>query len=252
MEFSATIDNKRIFKKPNGDEVVDFTQQRFNPGQGGTIYDYVIVSDEFSMRPDLIAQVAYSDPETLDLVMKTNAVSNPFSIDQYDIFFFQERRQLAAKFSEGAKAEVRDKIRNQYLDPSKAPVQDANLKAFNNRQKPKKPKLKEGPALPPNYANFGDKEISLKGGKVIFGGDVTNNSQESEEKPLAKTEFLKKIARNKLNATGEKLQKGRVEIDARSLRDPGSIVDQNSLAAPSNVSKSVTDEIVKNATKGTS
>ena len=72
------------------------------------------------------------------------------------------------------------------------------------------------------------------------------------EKPLAKTEFLKKLAKNKLNATGKTLQKGRVETDATSLRDPGSIVDQNSLAAPGNVSKSITEDIVKNATKGTS
>lgn len=254
MQFYGTIDNKRIFKKPNGDEVVDLTQQRFNPGQGGTIYDYVIISDDFVMRPDLVAQVAYSDPETLDLVMKSNAVSNPFSIDEYDIFFFQERRSLSAKFSEGAKAEVRDKIRNQYLDPSKAPVQDENLKAFNNRQKPKKPKLKEGPALPPNFANFGDKEITLKGGKVIFGNDVTNNAQDSEEKPLAKTEFLKKLARNKLNSTGKILQKGRVETDATSLRDPGSVVDTSAadLSGPSNTSKSIMDKINNDATKGTS
>jgi hypothetical protein len=196
MELTLTVDNKSKFEKPNGDTVVDLTQQRLTPSQAFTILDIIRVSKDFEGRPDLIAQLCYGDMNTVDHVLKTNFISNPFSIAMNDVIYVQERRNIEVQFTNADSVSKREEIRNQYLDPSKAPKKDKNLQAFDNRQKPKKGKNDEV-ALPPNFAKFGEKEITLSGGKVIFGADVSSNKNQVEEVPLSKSEFLKRLLKNK-------------------------------------------------------
>ena len=199
MKLPSTIDNKRTFTKPNGEQIIDLTQQRYKPNTRGAIIEFFKVTEDFAMRPDLMAKLAYRDMTSTDLLMKQNGVVNPFSLDINDILTVQEKSKVAAAFSDGAAKERRDVIRNQYLDPSKAPSIDDNLKAFEGRKKPKKGKKKTGPALPPNFANFGDQEIKLRGGKIVFGEDVTANKEVCDEVPLSKSEFLKRLAKNRIN-----------------------------------------------------
>jgi len=201
MELPNTVDNKDLFTKPNGDVVVDLTQQKMTPSGEGTIYDYFYLDDDLAMRPDSVALLAYGDITATDLILKSNYISNPFSIDKYDLIFVQERRQLENQFGVAAKQKERDDIRNQYIDPSKASTKDGNLAAFDERQKPKKSPKKEGAALPPNFAQEGEKEFVLRGGKVIFGADVTGNSTDENQVPLSKSEFLRKLAKRKANNT---------------------------------------------------
>lgn len=196
MELTLTVDNKTTFQKPNGDIVVDLTEQKLEPSERQTIFDIIRINEDIAGRPDLVAQLCYSDMNTIDHVLKTNLISNPFSIDANDIVYVQERRNIEQQFINADSVSKREEIRNQYLDSSKAPKKDKNLLAFDNRQKPKKGK-KDGPALPPNFAQFGEQEITLKGGKVIFGADVSKNKNEVEEMPLSKSEFLKKLIKNK-------------------------------------------------------
>ena len=196
MYLRKTINNKRTFTKPNGDEVVDLTQQNLTPSQVVNIIDYLIVSDDFAMRPDLIAQFFYKDVNATDIVLKQNGISNPFSINENDILFIQERREIDRSFTDIGKLTAREDVRNQYIDPSKAPQLDNNLKRFDERNKPRSSKKKDGPALPPNFSTPGDQEIRLRGGKVIYGEDVSGNRNVANEAPISKSEFLKKFRRN--------------------------------------------------------
>ena len=199
MNLNSTVDNKDFFTKPNGDIIIDFTNQRFNPNPNGNIYDIMVTTFDFVMRPDLIAKSIYRDITSADLVMKQNSISNPFSIDEGDVFYIQEKSNIERQFSLAIKSEQRDIVRNQYIDPSKATEIDGNLKRFEDRNKPKKGKRKDAPALPPNFANFGDKEIKLRGGKIIFGEDITANKEVCNDEPLSKSELLKRLAINRLN-----------------------------------------------------
>jgi len=194
MEFRSTIDNKRIFVYKNGEKVIDFTQQNWNPDEG-IIINAIRITDEFAMRPDLIAKLQYQDINMTDLVLKQNGISNPFSIDVNDILYFQEKRKIEKQFKRGDIAKRKEQVRSQYIDTSKKPKTDDTLKQFENREKVKKKEI----SLPPNFANFGDQEIKLRGGKVIFGEDVTANKEVCEEKPLSKSELLKRLIKNRLN-----------------------------------------------------
>jgi len=204
MRLNRTIDNKRLFTKPNGDEVVDLTQQNFTPTPFVKFYDMFIVSADFVMRPDLIAVTAYRDINATDIILKQNQISNPFSIDENDLIFIQERRSIDIQFATNGLVEGKKSVRNQYIDSSKSPEIDDNLQVFNNRKKPKKGK-KATPPLPPNFANFGDKELTFRGGKVIFGENVTENAEVCNELPLSKSEFLKRLAKNRLNKNNNTL-----------------------------------------------
>lgn len=197
MKLEKTIDNKRQFEKPNGDMIIDLTQQNYRPGDFVKIIDYLTVSKDFAMRPDLIAVAAYRDINAADMVMKQNDISNPFSIDEGDIIFLQERREINEQFVDVGRISDKNRVRTQYLDANKAPEIDENLQKFNSRQKPKQP-TRKSVALPPNFANFGDKEIKFRGGKVIFGEDITENKEVCQTETLSKSELLKRLSKNRM------------------------------------------------------
>jgi hypothetical protein len=196
MRLNKTIDNKKIFTRPDGIQIVDLTQQNFNPSSDATIIDAVKVSKDFEMRPDLVAKTAYGSIDSTDLLLKQSGFSNPFTLEENDIIFLQELREISKQFGNTDREEAKRIVRNQYIDSSKAPELDENLKKFEKREKPKKAPKKSGAPLPPNFAQEGDKEIRLVGGKVIYGGDVTNNKNNQEE-PISKSEYLAKLIKDK-------------------------------------------------------
>lgn len=198
MKLNKTIDNKRIFVKPDGTEILDLTQQNFNPNDNAIIYDVVKVSKDFEMRPDLVAKAAYGSIDSTDLIIKQSGFSNPFSFEENDVIFLQELRAISKQFGNVDKEEAKKIVRNQYIDSTKAPEVDDNFKKFEKREKPKKAPKKNGLPLPPNFAQEGDQEIRLVGGKVIYGGDVTN-TKINQEDPISKSEYLAKILKNKNN-----------------------------------------------------
>jgi len=130
-------------------------------------------------------------------MLKFNDISNPFTIDTGDLLFVPDPiyANINMKFGTAAEKQKFD-IRNQYIDPEKISKLDPTLGKFDNRNKPKKADpSKTTPPLPPNFANFGDKEIEIKGGKIYFGSAVSKNSNEVNA-PLSKTEFLSKLLKN--------------------------------------------------------
>lgn len=198
MRLNKTIDNKRIFKRPDGIELVDLTQQNFNPSDEATIVDVIKVSKDFEMRPDLLARTAYKNIDAVDLIVKQSGFSNPFTFEENDVIYLQELREISKQFGNIDKEDAKKIVRNQYIDSSKAPELDDNLRKFEKRQKPKPAPKKSAPPLPPNFAQEGDKEIRLVGGKVIYGGDVTDTKNFKEE-PISKSEYLAKLVKGKNN-----------------------------------------------------
>lgn len=195
MYLRKTINNKRIIEK-NGEEILDLTEQNFNPKSEINVIDFFYVTSDLEMRPDLISQFSYRDVNATDIVLKQNGIRNPFTIEKGDLIFIQERNEVDRNFANSNKKEAKRDVRNQYLDPDKAPSIDNNLKSFSTRNKPKKTNKKSSEPLPPNFAAPGDQEIRLEGGKVIYGGDVSGNKRNKQE-PISKSEFLRRIKRNK-------------------------------------------------------
>lgn len=202
MKLTRTIDTKPLIKNErDGNEIVDLTVQSVKGTTNVPTINMILVGKDEEMRIDLISKYGYGSVDFSEKVLKYNGISNPFSIEEGDFLVIPDQIQSnsdmrpASTIDDGKK---RKDIRDQYITPEKDSNIDPRFKEFDNRQKPKKPLPgKQGVALPPNFANIGDKEIEVKGGKIYFGPNISRNDKECEE-PLSKSEFIAKLIKNKL------------------------------------------------------
>lgn len=199
IELPATIDKKPIIRLENGDSIIDLTQASVNIITPILFTNYILVNDETEMRIDLISQIALGSLNHSEKMLKMNGISNPFTIDTGDLLYVPDLMNANMNMSSTAgNQKQKQDIRNQYIDPGKASTLDPNLGKYDKRDKPKAADpSKTAPALPPNFANVGDKEIEIKGGKIFFGPNVSKNGNECEE-PLTKSEFLAKLIKNRI------------------------------------------------------
>jgi hypothetical protein len=200
IELPATVDRKRIIQLENGTEIVDLFEQSLDIKNAQPMVNYYFVDQETSMRIDVISQVAMGSVLHIEKMLKFNDISNPFTINEEQILFVPDLIYAEINLnSSGDRDREKFDIRDQYIDPEKKSKLDPSLGKFNERNKPKKADpSKTAPPLPPNFANIGDKEIEIRGGKIVFGPNVSKNGNECEE-PLSKSEFLAKLIKNRIN-----------------------------------------------------
>ena len=204
LEFFKTQDSKPIVKDKSGTEIVNFIEKDMITSQIGyrpIIIDYYLVTASDSMRPDLIAQKMYGYIAALEGVLKFNGITNPFSIEEGDVLYTFDIPSMNANMrTGGTNNSLRADIRDQYITPEKKSTVDPALRAFDKRDTPRKPNPAKGnqPALPPNYAAFGDTELQVRNGKIVFGPNVTKQDEDCD-KPLSKSEFISRLIKNRLN-----------------------------------------------------
>jgi len=190
MYFPLTIDSKRIITLPDGNKIVDLTHQTLSYKERDvTIFNTIYCSKEMVMRADYIAQLTYNDPGKTEYILKFNKISNPFSLNEGDSVMLPDSFNARNHFKVANKYEERRKrIRNQFIDKSKATTVDKNLSEFDERKKVN---------LPPNYAKEGDKEIIVANGIIKFGPYVSNKQKNAniQEDKMTKErrEFLDRI-----------------------------------------------------------
>lgn len=204
LVFPTTIDNKPDWKRDDRSPVIkDLVIKDYDLSSGDSLVgiDLFRVGKDEEMRPDLIAQQAYGYLSPLEQLLKFNDVSNPFAIQEGDVFTVWDipsaRNLLKPQINN---AEAREDIRKQYITPEKKSTIDPRLSDFEKRTQATKPdpsKGKNAPALPPNLADFGDQEIMLVNGKLVLGGAVSSSGQEAQD-PVSKSEFVSKMIKQRL------------------------------------------------------
>jgi hypothetical protein len=204
LQFNRTQDSKRRIKDKKGQDYVDFLiKDLVNPEDFSIrpiVIDLYIVTKEDSMRADLISQKMYGFMDNIETILKLNDISNPFCVDEGDILFTFDVTSMNRAVRSGFNVDETEQqdIRAQYLTPEKKSTVDARLREFSKRDTARKPiDGSAQPALPPNYANFGDQEIQLRNGKIILGPNVTRQDKDCE-KPLSKSEFISRLIKNRL------------------------------------------------------
>lgn len=203
IDLKYTLDSKPIIKKKDGTEITDLAAPSLNQDVTFTVLDYFMVRNNEQMRPDTIAQRYYGNIKNVEMLMKLNAVSNPFSIDEGDIMVIADPVTGRSAMINNAVVNRGD-VRKQYFQPEKEGKPDPKLKVFSQRQVVKPSKKKNGQALPPNYANPGDKELEIIGGKIVFGTNVSAGGTGTTDVPLEKQKFLDSL---KNNSAVKKVQK---------------------------------------------
>ena len=84
-------------------------------------------------------------------------------------------------------------VKNQYKDK----LSKKDLKRLQSIAQKTKDKNKVESPLPPNLAQTGDQEITIKDGLIIFGADVSKNINNCKE-PKSRAEYLSNLIKNKL------------------------------------------------------
>ncbi len=195
MLFLETLLKKRYFTKPNGDTVVDLTKSSINTRvESPTEVNVVMVTEDFAMRPDLVAKTVYGDDSKLDFLLKYNGISNPFSLNTGDILMVPDPFQMARRFM----VPLADETADYNVSISEFKYIDQNATPDNKRLALLQQKAKNKELLPPNVNQPGDTNIKYKNGKIVFGEDVTTISKENCPETLTRARVKEKLLNSQI------------------------------------------------------
>lgn len=203
IELTYTVDSKPLYKRDEQSfQIIDLLKGDYTKSGAKRLngIDLYMATNEDAMRPDIITKKVFGYMQPLEMFLKFNQVSNPFAIDEGDIFVHYDilsMRENIAKNND--QNQRRQDVRSQYITPEKKSTVDPRYQDFAKRKEAPKPDPSKGnnPALPPNYANFGDQEIELRNGKLVFGAGVSKAGQE-DQGAISKSEFIAKIIKNRI------------------------------------------------------
>ena len=121
-----------------------------------------IVSDYEQGRPDLIAAKYYGDVTALDIILKYNNISDPFSIIEGETIIIPIRDIPLQKFE---RPQVTDEnpVKQQFIDTKRLSKKDQ--KRIETLQK----KYGKAELLPPNVVPSGKKTYKFDKGNIVFG-----------------------------------------------------------------------------------
>lgn len=186
-----TLQNKNVFTKQDGTQIIDLTKASLDYGDYPGVHRPILVGDEYVMRPDLIAYATLGDENKLDYILKFNGISNPFSIDQNDPLLIPEDSDMEQQFIIPQSEDSTDTTNRQELILSPKTEKDQKRLEHINKKKNQE-------ALPPNFTKSDDENIKFKDGNIVFGEDVTSVNKENCPEPQSRARVKEKIINKKI------------------------------------------------------
>lgn len=113
-------------------------------------------------RPDLIAAKYYGDASLLDIILKFNNISNPFSIVEGQYLKIPVAEVGVKKFNRAPQVEE-NIVKQQFVDTKRLSKKD------EKRVEALKKKYDKANLLPPNVIDVGKKNFKFERGKIVFG-----------------------------------------------------------------------------------
>lgn len=193
-----TLNRKRI-KTIRGEKIVDLTDQTINFKNTPRIQRSILVSEDLAMRIDSISRIVYGNANNIDFLMKFNDYSNPFAIDEGDIFLVPDENDIREMFIDPRLDEEEDNVRNELLNPNKFNKKDkARLEYLKQKAKDAKTQSpSDDPTLTTVTSTDSTEEIEIKDGKIIFGGNVVSSLKDCPI-PVSRASLKAKLLANKI------------------------------------------------------
>ncbi|MEG1008386.1 MAG: hypothetical protein RSE41_03070 [Clostridia bacterium] len=191
--FKNTLDDKPLYIKPNGEEIIDLTQTIFNfENNLNSDVNVFRLNKTYNMRPDLISYACFNSTDQMELILKVNGISNPFSINEDDIIIVPSQEQLNSIVKPINNNYTGDNTIRQaykYIDPSKFPNKSDVVKDFENRTI----KSDDTQILPPNISQKDESQYEVRNGRVYFGENIGQSCLKSG---MTLTDYMKTIIKN--------------------------------------------------------
>jgi len=183
------FDLKREMEK-EGIMLLDFMENNFKVDYAYpnlTISKIFLVEDRHLCRPDLMAYEAYGNVDYVDIVLKFNQITNPFSMELYDLIVIPNISS-AQRFYQQDNTKTNKQINDTkalFIDPTRASKKDLErLKLLEKIAKESKNGATE--IKPTNLLREGEVPFTSNGDIIIFAPNSsaprsvpTNNFKES-------------------------------------------------------------------------
>ena len=114
-------------------------------------------------RPDLIADKYYGDHRMVDIILKYNRISDPFSIIEGELLRIPKKEIAYYKLERPNLSEASNKVKDQFIDTKRLPPKD-QAKIDRLKKKYGKDEL-----LPPNVVPSGQKTYEFDGEGIRLG-----------------------------------------------------------------------------------
>lgn len=128
-----------------------------------------VVNENECARPDLIALQYYGDQSLLDIILKWNGISDPFSMNVGDIIEIPSPNTNFFKL-ERPKEFDDNPVKQQFIDGKRLSKKD------QRRLEALKKKYGKDELLPPNVIPVGKKNYEFDGSRIILGADAQTDN----------------------------------------------------------------------------
>jgi hypothetical protein len=204
MALRFKILEEKLEIKKDEESIIDLTSKSISDFENFDFNERYIVDFNHVMRPDLLV---YELNRITDFseILKTNYISNPFTLDTDDIIFLKQSVENFIVTPSDTSDDSDADIRNEYVNPDKAATPDANIKKLSNKFNFLKELAKDTPSpspsnLPPNFNEFGEGEVEVINNKVRFAPGTGRNASDCSTEPISKAELISQVLKNKLNS----------------------------------------------------
>ena len=161
-----------------GQKKIDFLENNFdvsywNPDLAVT--KVFLISEKHICRPDMLSFEAYGNVNYVDIILKFNQITNPFSMELHDFIVVPKLTNALTYYRKQtlSKSPLVKDIKALYIDPTKASQKDLNrLKQLQKIAQKRTNGSKE--ILPTNLLRTGELQNKTDGTVMIFNPSSTN------------------------------------------------------------------------------
>lgn len=174
---SQSLDKIKIPDEVYGGEKFSFSQPTIKINSNVKLLAVHIVREHEEMRIDLISEAYYGTTEYIDLIMKTNGISNPFSIKAGQLIMIPNK-DSAEQFRKKIK-KISNKPRTQFTENKRLSEQDSNRKKFLEEKSKTKPNG-SSENLPPNMLKSDQSAKEIRDNTILLGSNLRTNNRNRE------------------------------------------------------------------------
>jgi hypothetical protein len=164
-----TIQNlEKKIDQTTGEEKLNISVPPFKIARNVKLLNIHYVTQDQVMRPDLISFLYYGTPEYIDIILKANGISNPFSIKEGMFLMIPEQTTVMAQYKPIKKSL---KPRTQFQDKKRiTPTDKKRLEFLAKKSSSKNNGSSEN--LPPNMLKTDQKSKVVKDNLILLGANM--------------------------------------------------------------------------------